>query len=126
MSDYTPELGQAFNATRSWSAYELPEYVTAMFFGIKEEIERVYWNRNQKRWEGYEDPGIEGIVWRPYYWGDNEVEADKPNFAFEDVKIRWYKYPGRGMSTNHDWQPDQWVTWFDRCIACIRKADIGL
>ena len=33
----------------------------------------------------------------PYYWGENEDEANKPNFIFKPtgLQISWYKYPLR-------------------------------
>lgn len=48
----------------------------------------------------------------------------RPNFQFEDVEIRWYKWPGRGMSTNKDWTPAEWRDWFNRCLAKVREFDI--
>lgn len=48
----------------------------------------------------------------------------RPNFQFEDVEIRWYKWPGRGMSTNKDWTPTEWRDWFNRCLANVRAFDI--
>lgn len=123
MSHFEPSLGQVFNGTQAWSQFDLPEYVTALFFAIKGEIERVYWNRHQHEWDGYENPGIPGIAWKLYYWGDDEAEVAAPNFTFEDVEIRWYKYPGRDMSCNKEWKPEQWVVWFDRCMATIRRTE---
>lgn len=39
---------------------------------------------------------------RPYYWGDNEVLANKPNFVYKPdlVEISWYKYPLRDSYSN--------------------------
>mgnify|MGYP001558513855 CR=1 FL=1 len=49
-----------------------------------------------------------------------------PNFKFEDVEIRWYKHPGRGMSVNKNMSDTEWAEWLNRCIATIRKADIEI
>jgi hypothetical protein len=49
--------------------------------------------------------------------------GQRPNFQHEDVEIRWYKYPGRGMSTNKNWSSDEWRAWMDRCLATIRAFD---
>ncbi|HUU93150.1 MAG TPA: hypothetical protein VM238_18305 [Phycisphaerae bacterium] len=46
-----------------------------------------------------------------------------PNFKFEDVEIRWYKNPGRGMSCNRKMTERQWRRWFDRCVGVIRAGD---
>src|SRR3990167_8428012 len=102
MKQYAPEMGQAMFGNPT-GRYELPEYAEAMLFHIFKEIERMYWNNNQAQWENYQDPGIPGIEVRPYYWGNEEDEKDRkrmelPNFQFERGQIRWYKYPGRGMS----------------------------
>ena len=61
-------------------------------------------------------------------WDENQgclptCIGKRPNFQFEDVAINWYKYPGRGMSTNKDWTPAEWVIWFDRCLAHVRSLD---
>ena len=122
MTTYEPTIGQLCYGA-PWSHYTLPDYAEALFHSIREEVTRVYWNREQTEWEEYDDPDVTGITWRPYYWGDDETEASKPNFTFEDVEIRWYKRPGRGMSTNVEWEPAQWVAWFDRCIAVIRQSE---
>ena len=119
---YTPTIAQYIYGT-DWHKYEVPEYVSALFMAVKEEIERVVWNRDQKEWEGYDDPNIPGVTWRPYYWGDEDEEAAKPNFVFDGVEICWYKYPGRGMSTNIHQDALGWTEWFSRVIAAIRLVD---
>ena len=84
----------------------------------------MYWNNNQKQWEGYQDPEIPGIEVRPYWWGDEDsVEARKPNFKYGRVEIRFYKNPGRGMSCNVDWSELPWRLWFDKCLVEVRKAE---
>jgi hypothetical protein len=70
-----------------------------------------------------QDPKIPGIEVRPYYWGEDEKEAEKPNFKFKDVEIRWYKYPGRGMSCNVDWSEKEWRKWFEECLSHLRKFE---
>ena len=52
---------------------------------------------------GYDD-GV--ICINPYYWGDDEAEAAKPNFLDRSIglEIRWYKYPFRDSYMN--WQMD--------------------
>lgn len=46
-----------------------------------------------------------------------------PNFKHEDVEFRWYKYPGRGMSTNKDWSAQEWKDWHARCLSTIREFE---
>ena len=77
---------------------------------LLDEIGRVFWNVNQREWKLGYDPKIPGVEVRPYYWGDEtDKEATKPNFKFGEAEIRWYKYPGRGMTVNVDWGPEKWV-----------------
>ena len=117
---YMPELGQmAFG--QPTQAYPVPDYVEALFFGLWHELERVYWNKYQKRMDngGHNIPAfIPGLTVRPYNWNDEQDE--RPNFEYGDVKICWYKYPGRGMSTNVDLSPEQWVAWFRVCLNAIQ------
>jgi hypothetical protein len=43
------------------------------------------------------------FVVRPYYWGNNEIEENKPNFEYygrEYINIDWYKYPLRSATSN--------------------------
>lgn len=116
-----------------------PAYVEALLSAIRSEIARVYWNVHQQGWNaagcgdigygagggGSDDPKIPGIEWHAYSW-DADADAaqvDVPNFAFAGVAVRWYKYFGRGMTVNQQWTPDQWVAWFDRCLAVITAYD---
>ena len=64
---YVPEVGQALFGS-AYAEWECPEYVEAFVNHILREIERVHWNREQKRWEQEGDPRIPGIVFNPYWW----------------------------------------------------------
>lgn len=102
-------------------AVEMSNYAEAAFWFIHHEIKRIYWNKNQKEWDGrVEDPELPGITWNAYDW---DGASDAPNFAFDEVKVWWYKYPGRGMTCNVDWDANQWAAWMDKCLAAVRKAD---
>ena len=122
MSEYEPELGQlSFGCP--WGATEAPEYVTALLEHILCAIEIAFSNREQREWGQFEDPGIDGITFRPYYWGEDAAEAALPNFVLNaqpEQEVRWYKWPGRGMSVTQDWTPERWVAWFDACCECVR------
>lgn len=56
----------------------------------------------------------------PYYWGEDETEADKPNFVFKptSLEVRWYKYPMRDAYANQD-QID-WKMILDACTKSIK------
>lgn len=175
----------------AYSAYALPEYVSALLEAVLCEIDRVYHNVNQEEWNRYDDPGVPGVTFHSYYWDrcncgyddaygkwidehphskdcfyskclsvigcsylspskidshefellklceehgveysngyglatctcnqDNERLAwvdthyydptcgvVRPNFSYQGVEIRWYKHPGRGMSSNVEMTP---------------------
>jgi hypothetical protein len=47
----------------------------------------------------------------PYYWGEDDKEAAKPNFIYHPtgLEIQWYKYPLRGSYSN------QKITYEELC-----------
>lgn len=123
---------------------ECPSYVAALISKLRVGIGRIYWNVNQKIWPGDpefswlsldekrrseypeidpEQINVPGMEWHDYYnWGGSpeddgwdQAKAERPNFSFEGVEIRWYKRFGRSMSVNVAWTPEQWVRWYDRC-----------
>jgi hypothetical protein len=118
------ELGQMIfgNPTGNFGTQN---YQDALVLSLLEEIERVFWNRYQEEWNRYDDPKLVGVEFRPYYWGDNEEEAAKPNlkFATSPQEIRWYKHPGRSMSVTIDWTPDEWVKWYEDAYQLILAND---
>ncbi len=87
------------------------------------EIGRVQQKRNGKKWDGFEEVGIEGIEYRPYCWSEDEEDDDRPNFKFEDVEIYWYKHPGRSNSANQLLSDDEWSAWFTRCLLLIQASE---
>ncbi len=142
----TSELGQIIH--NNPVGLPCPAYVAALVAEIQREISRVYWNVNQKQWPGdshfdwwafdkadrakypQNDPeaiNVPGMQWHDYYnWGGSpddpdwdQAKADRPNFSFEGVEIRWYKRFGRSMNVNVAWTPEQWVRWYDRCAQTL-------
>jgi hypothetical protein len=57
--------------------------------------------------------------WKPRDYHLPSCSPSLPNLRFEGVEINWYKYIGRGMSTNVDWYPDRWVKWFNKALTVI-------
>jgi hypothetical protein len=51
--------------------------------------------------------------------------SEQPNFGIsgDAVQIRWYKYPGRGMSVNVALDAVGWVAWHDRAMLELRRAE---
>lgn len=127
---YEPELGQlAFGAP--WGPHELPRFAEALLHDILHELERVYWNVNQRsfedaQWDDGFDVGIPGIIYRPYRLPKQEEEddpPDRPNFQFDGVSIYWYKHARRGLSCNRVIDKLSWIDWFDRCLAVLHDHE---
>lgn len=119
---YQPEMGQLLFGNPT-SQFACRPFVTALLLEAIGEIETVFWNMNQRRWDRREDPKIPGVEFRPYCWDEeDEAECAKPNFKWGGAEIRWYKHPGRGMSTDVDWTPAQWAEWFDSLYAHVWNA----
>jgi len=123
-----PELGQIC-AGREVGEFACPPYVEAALEMIATEIERVLGNIHQ-RWikspmrnaaENYENKTFEAHA---YWWGDEDApEANRPNFKCGDVEVRWYKYCGRGMSTNKKPDPVEWASILERCLTSVREDE---
>lgn len=60
------------------------------------------------------------VAWRPRDHHLDTCSPRLPNFRFGPVIINWYKYPGRGMSTNMDYSEREWRVWFDDAMKAIR------
>ena len=60
----------------------------------------VVWDDPHETKRGGYDDGT--ICINPYYWGDDDDEAAKPNFLDRSIglEIRWYKYPFRDAYMN--------------------------
>lgn len=137
--EYNPLDHSIVQATvGTWCRYECDDFIEAIFMSVLKEIERVHWNVYQHKWgpswhaDEIEDPEIAGIQFTRYYDGCScededehrpECRHSRPNFQHEDVQFRWYKWPGRGMSTNKDWAADDWRMWHSRCLETIRSFE---
>ncbi len=118
-----PEAGQLIFHPNSIGEYECPEYVVALLEAICDEIDIVFWNLNQKQWGEYEDLVDWPIEYRSFCWDEESENRLRPNFKFEDIEIRWYKHRGRSVSVNKEMSAVEWVGWFDRCLAAIKKKN---
>jgi len=125
MKKNIPEIGQAFFGNPT-SEYDCPQYIEALVMYLLDNFGRVYGNRTQKTWDHNEMDGkqkLGKISFRSYYWGESSKIQKEPNFKFENVEIRWYKHPLRGMSINVHMRQYSWISWFNRCLKEIRKHD---
>lgn len=126
MTTYEPTIAQFVHGNPT-GEFAVPDYVRALIAAVLDEMSTKVWNRDQEEWSGTgvsgdQDPGIPGIAFAPYYWGNDPALAARPNLAFGGVEIRWYKFFGRGMSCTVEMDPAGWVDWFDRCVATVRAA----
>ena len=126
-----------YNPLEQTEIFEATDFHEALLFSIAREIGRVHHNRYQASWDRWsDDPHIPGIHWRSYRYEcgcpeendfiprhTEDCQAILPNFRFENISFRWYKNPGRGMSVSSNMSESEWVSWFDRCLAVIRKFD---
>lgn len=123
------ELGQACFGNPTGD-YGTEPFVDALVDGLLNEIERVFWNKNQAEWDRHEDPKIKGLEFKPYFWGNEEdpkdqIEMAKPNLklVFSPQEVRWYKHPGRGQSCKLKWTAEEWKNWFEKGLEIINKSD---
>lgn len=129
------ELGQVLSGAY-YGDYDVSDFTEALIRSAIDEYARVFWNVNQCEFnttycfpestrEVVEDQKLDvpGLEIRPYYWGDDDAEAEKPNLSFNGVEIRWYKYVGRGMTTNVLYTPEQWSKWYNKLLKAIRKQE---
>ena len=58
-----------------------------------------------------------------YYWGDDEKEAEKPNFLYKPtgLEIRYYKYPLRDAYSNQKLTLKKFKGIIDKCIESIKE-----
>ena len=57
----------------------------------------------------------------PYYWGEDEDEAEKPNFIYYPTgyELRWYKYPLRDSYANKDLSFMEFADMIEKCVRYI-------
>lgn len=73
--------------------------IRAVLNMIRSEMDRMYWNANQKEMvspfdnTGAEEFKADVFTVRSYNWDENIL----PNFETDDVKIWWYKHSNRGV-----------------------------
>lgn len=78
---FTPEFGQvAFGA--AYGDHDAGDLGEACLSAVLAEIDRVYWNLNQQQWLRGSDPGIAGITFRPYCWGECDCGRDEREAAW--------------------------------------------
>ncbi len=125
---YKPELGQAVFG-QPYHGCKVSNLLIAALEAIRTELNRVMWNKHQK---DYDSPfGNTGNEFKcnvfeveAYSWND-EVKQ-KYNFKWKNYEVSWYKYLGRGTSSNMWFRPIMVSDMLDECIEELQKYDIKL
>lgn len=129
---FEPELGQAIFGGPT-EEYPCPEYLVGLLGALAQEIERVEWNRTQKPYDAPihnvgEVYDTDKFHMESYCWCDGEKHSDgcPPNFVYHPtgLRVRWYKYLGRGGSMDRIISTDHAVAMFDDCMTSVRALDI--
>lgn len=126
---YTPELGQMIFG-QPYKEHDVPEIMDAALCAIRDELQRVLFNLRQAQ---YGDPfGNSANSFRcdaftvcSYSWDD---ELGQPyNFKHQKTGtlISWYKYLGRGMSSDRKITADLAAEILTDCIAACRLIEKG-
>lgn len=126
MSQYEPELGQALYG-QPIKEFAVSELVEACLQSISYELDRVMGNLGNRDWSSpFENSGnVPGFVCptfstHAYSWGDDEQPY---NFKWGGVEISWYKWSGRGLSSNVEITPDMASKMLDECLAAVREYE---
>jgi hypothetical protein len=127
MSDYQPELGQ-FCFGQPYQQYEASELLISALEHIDSELKRIMWNIEQKEYfSPFENTGqyfVNNIFEvYAYSWDDT---IDQPyNFRWNNhnFDVSWYKYLGRGTSTNRIITNDEVNQMLNECIEFLRKYE---
>jgi hypothetical protein len=126
MQPYKPELGQAV-FDQPHKQFEVPEIMDAALQYIRYELGRVRWNARQGEdlcpFGNNGDGGdFKSDVFDvcAYSWGDDEQPY---NFKWRELKISWYKYMGRGMSTNMEITPQMASECLNDCLNYLRQIE---
>lgn len=99
--------------------------VVAALMEIRRELDRVMGNINHQSYHSPFDNTANSFQCptfqvQAYACGD----PDQPfNFKWKDVEIGWYKYAGRGATSNVDIKPDLASEMLDDCLTALRKLE---
>ena len=103
--------------------------IEAALSSIRCEMDRLYWNKNQKEMSSpFDNTGNtyhnDVFTVRAYDWQEREDDADaEPNFEYADLKVYWYKYLGRGTHARcpHEITADFLEKMIKECFEAMRE-----
>lgn len=126
LPEYQPEVGQALFGQPT-QQFAVPEIMVSVLERIARVYEMVYWNANQEEIENpFYNSGprcnLKTDVFEvcAYSW----TEDDQPyNFAWRDLRISWYKWCGRGASSNIEITPEMASQCLEECLKSLWEMD---
>lgn len=120
--NYEPEMGQ-YLFGQPHQEFEVPEIMDAALKFIAKRLDVLMWNIHQKIYDSpFSNTGSSYVspVFEVHAYSWDEDEKQEYNFKWNDLKISWYKYLGRGMSANMEITPDL----ASECLkACLRHIE---
>ena len=102
------------------------EVVVAVLRQIDKELQRCYWNANQKEMESpFDNNGnsyrCDAFSVHAYEWNDD----NENNFVYPEHNLvaEWYKYLGRGdfIRVPYYWRMEMLADMLNDCVSAIRK-----
>lgn len=113
MSEYEPELGQAFFG-QSWQRIECPPNVQRVLDSLQSA-----WSVLMGTPNPFSNTGerFDGKSFRAHAYSWDDDEHQEFNFAWRDVRVSWYKYLGRGTSINRRMSNAEVAEMFRECMS---------
>lgn len=86
----------------------------AALLRIKDEMDRLYWNKNQFEMNSpFDNTGEEysddTFSVRAYCWDEDSENAALPNFVYKELECSWYKHSTRGFSWRYKGEREAYV-----------------
>jgi len=105
--------------------FEVPIIWEAALQYLSYDLCRVMQNKTQKEYQSpFSNTGnkfkCDAFEVEAYSWGDDEQPF---NFKWRDVEISWYKWCGRGMSSNVELTPQLAQEMLVDCLKCLQIID---
>lgn len=129
------EIGNIMFNENNIQKYKCPEWIIALLDYLDNELDRVMWNINQKKFDSPFDNTantFETNVFKvqAYDWNDEVNQqynfiyyVDKSKANIDDIKISWYKYLGRDTTINEDLDASIIIDMFNNCLQSIREYE---
>ncbi|MFA5377178.1 MAG: hypothetical protein WC455_15615 [Dehalococcoidia bacterium] len=150
MNYFEPELGQAV-VGKPWQLLDCPPYIERGLEFLGYEVARVTGCESPTGNNG-ESFANDTFRMNSYYWGDctcgfADIEYNerldnwfnthklgpkghardcltvRPNFAYEDIEVSWYKYLGRGMSINRQVSEKEAASVIKNCLQSLWNVE---